>query len=550
MDKSVSSSLVLEIGQAFRSMHELDPVLLSILKQLQRVVTSEGGSIWLINESETEIKCTHAIGRQALKMLGSVTRARKFIAAYRTPSGRLKKVDYSLKSKWMDVNAYRNSFDIDIRNMISVPLVVRGKLLGEINFINKIGKPAFTRAEYNFISEISGHIAATVQNTQLYERQSRIVERQKMLNHISHHLHQTLDLDKLIPRIFIEVNKAINAEAQSIWLVDEEAGIIKCRFSRGLNAESLIGLSVPLDAPSILGTSVSKQESIIIKDAKNDPRHARSVDEKTGFVTRSLMTVPLVLEDKSIGAIQAVNKRDGQLFNQNDLDLFRSIADSAALAVSNAQLVADLQNSYDLTLAALSAALDLRDHSTEGHSLRVVEYTTRLAEQIGLDKEKIKIIRRGALIHDIGKIGVPDAVLNKPDSLNLEERKIMDRHPQTGYYMLADIPYLQEEIKIVVCHHEKWNGTGYPFGLSGEEIPQGARLFAVADTFDALTSDRAYRQGNSYQNARKIIEEESGRQFDPQAVAAFLAIPADEWTQIRAKVIDTIAQHGSVNDPG
>jgi putative nucleotidyltransferase with HDIG domain len=262
------------------------------------------------------------------------------------------------------------------------------------------------------------------------------------------------------------------------------------------------------------------------------------------------MTVPLVLEDKSIGAIQAVNKRDGQLFNQNDLDLFRSIADSAALAVSNAQLVADLQNSYDLTLAALSAALDLRDHSTVGHSLRVVEYTTRLAEQIGLDKEKIKIIRRGALIHDIGKIGVPDAVLNKPDSLDLEERKIMDRHPQTGYYMLADIPYLQEEIKIVVCHHEKWNGTGYPFGLSGEEIPQGARLFAVADTFDALTSDRVYRQGNSYQNARKIIEEESGRQFDPQAVAAFLAIPADEWTQIRAKVIDTITQQNPVNDPG
>jgi putative nucleotidyltransferase with HDIG domain len=299
---------------------------------------------------------------------------------------------------------------------------------------------------------------------------------------------------------------------------------------------------VPLDAPSIVGSSVSRQESIIIKDAQNDPRHARSVDEKTGFVTRSLMTVPLVLEDKSIGAIQAVNKRDGQLFNQDDLDLFRSIADSAALAVNNAQLVADLQNSYDLTLDALSAALDTRDRETEGHSRRVVEYTARLAQQIGLDKETIKSIRRGALIHDVGKIGVPDAVLNKPAPLDVDERKIIERHPQTGYYMLADIPYLQEEIKIVVCHHEKWDGTGYPFGLRGEQIALGARLFSIADTFDALTSDRPYRQGRPYEAARKIIEDESGKQFDPQAVNAFLAIPADEWMQIRVQVMEEVTK--------
>jgi HD-GYP domain-containing protein (c-di-GMP phosphodiesterase class II) len=294
---------------------------------------------------------------------------------------------------------------------------------------------------------------------------------------------------------------------------------------------------VPLHAPSIVGTSVLKQESIIIKNAKNDPRHARSVDQKTGFVTRSLMTVPLVLEDKSIGAIQAVNKRDGQLFNKDDLNLFRSIADSAALAVNNAQLVADLQNSYDQTLEALSAALDLRDHETEGHSRRVVEYTARLAEQIGLDKETIKNIRRGALIHDIGKIGVPDAVLHKPGLLDADERAIINLHPQAGYNMLAGIPYLREEIQIVICHQEKWDGTGYPYGLRGEEIPIGARLFSIADTFDALTSDRPYRKGCSYEVAREIINEEAGKQFDPMAVDAFLAIPADEWMRIRAEVM-------------
>ena len=542
MVTSIPPSILLEIGQAFRSMLELDPVLLSVLKQLQTAISSEGSSIWLLNETETEIRCTHAVGTQTERMSGSVMRARKFISAYRTVSGKLMKLDDLHQSKWMNARDYHHYFGIEIRSMVSVPLTVRGKLVGEINAFNKIGRSAFTGSDRDFIGELSTHIAAAIQNTQLFERQKSSTERQKMLNQISRHLHQTLDIDELIPRIFVSVNRAINAEAQSIWLVDEEAGVIKCRFARGASAEALMGLSVSLNEPSIVGTSVAKQESIIIKDAQNDPRRARSVDEKTGFVTRSLMTVPLVLEDKSIGAIQAVNKRDGQLFTKDDLDLFRSIADSAALAVSNAQLVTDLQNSYDLTLDALSAALDLRDRETEGHSRRVVEYTSRLAEKIGLSKETIKDIRRGALIHDIGKIGVPDAVLHKPGSLDDKERMVIERHPQAGYNMLAGIPYLREEIQIVICHQEKWNGTGYPYGLRGAEIPIGARLFAIADTFDALTSDRPYRHGASYEIARRVIEEESGKQFDPQAVEAFLSIPEEEWMQIRTRVMEEIAQ--------
>jgi putative nucleotidyltransferase with HDIG domain len=261
------------------------------------------------------------------------------------------------------------------------------------------------------------------------------------------------------------------------------------------------------------------------------------------------MTVPLVLKGEAIGAIQAVNKRGGHLFNQEDLDLFRAIADSAAMAVNNAQLMAELENSYDLTLEALSSALDLRDRETEGHSRRVVEYTARLAEQVGLDKEVIKNIRRGALIHDIGKIGVPDAILHKPGSLNEEETLIIQRHPEAGYKMLEDITYLEEERLIVRRHQEKWNGTGYPYGLRGEEIPLGARLFMIADTFDALTSDRPYRMGRPYEAARQIIEEESGKQFDPQAVAAFLAIPAEEWQQIRAQVMEEIAKRRNKKKP-
>jgi HD-GYP domain-containing protein (c-di-GMP phosphodiesterase class II) len=539
LDLPASVHLLLELGRTFSSMYELDPMLAKMLKEIKNAIHCETASLWLVNDAETEIKCMYATGVQAEKIKGQSTRAKKFLAVYRTASGRLAGVEESYLSKWLDAKAYSENFNIEVRSQIGIPLIARDKLLGELNLVNKIGH-GFTPEDYEFTTALAERIASSIQNTILYEQRNRTVEHQKLLTQISSHLHQTLNLDDLIPRIFMDVNRAINAEAQSIWLVNEKEGIIKCRFATGPSAGRVKGISVSLNAPSIVGSSVSKQESIIIKDARNDPRHATSVDETTGFITRSLMTVPMVLEDKSIGAIQAVNKRGGLLFTQDDLDLFRSIADSAALAVNNAQLVAELQNSYDLTLDALSAALDLRDRETEGHSRRVVEYTARIAQQMGLDKEAITTIRRGALIHDIGKIGVPDAILHKPGELNPDERNVMDRHPQVGFDMLSEIPYLEDEIQIVLCHQEKWDGTGYPRGLQGEEITLGARLFMIADTFDALLSDRPYRKGRPYVEARKVIEEEAGKQFDPKAVEAFLAVPPKDWDDIRARVTEEI----------
>ena len=541
LETIIPSSLLFDLAQAHRSMLELDPVLSEVFKQTLARLNGSGVSIWLLNESGTELECAQAAGLQSAKLLGISMRAGKFMAAQAPSSVKKIKIDNAGVSSWMPAGMVHEHFNLDAGNILLAALVARGDLLGALIVTRQAGR-AFTRNENELLRNLSTRIADAIQNTQLYERQHHTNERQELINQISSHLHQTLDLETLIPRIFVEVNKAIHAESQSIWLVDETAGMIKCRFSTGPESGAIKGYAIPLAASSIVGNSVSQKKSILIKDAQNDPRRARSVDEKTGYITRSLITVPLVLKDRAIGAIQAVNKRGADFFTKEDLDLFRSIADVAALAVYNARLVADLQHSYDMTLEALSAALDLRDRETEGHSRRVVEYTTRLAEQIGLDKELIKDIRRGALIHDIGKIGVPDSVLNKPGSLTREERKIIERHPRVGHFILTGIPYLAEEIKIVVYHHEKWDGTGYPFGLRGDHIPLGARLFAVVDAFDALTSDRPYRKGRTYEIARAVIERETGKQFDPQAVEAFLAIPADDWVQIRARVMSEVTQ--------
>ena len=200
------------------------------------------------------------------------------------------------------------------------------------------------------------------------------------------------------------------------------------------------------------------------------------------------------------------------------------------------RLFTELQDTYQATLEALVQALDIRDTETQGHSLRVVEFTAEIAMALKIGEPDMTEIRRGALLHDIGKIGIPDAILRKPAKLDEEEWKIMRLHPELGYQMLAGIRFLEKPREIVIAHQERWDGTGYPRGLRGGEIPLGARVFAVADTFDAMTSTRPYRAGLPYDVARKEIIEWSGRQFDPRIAEAFISIPAERWLEIRRDV--------------
>lgn len=201
----------------------------------------------------------------------------------------------------------------------------------------------------------------------------------------------------------------------------------------------------------------------------------------------------------------------------------------------------DLRVAYDSTLTALLVALDKRDNETQGHSVRVVEYTSRLAIELGVTEPDLTHIRRGAMLHDVGKIGIPDAILRKPAKLDPDEWNIMRRHSALGYEMLRDIPFLKVPSEIVLSHQEKYDGSGYPRGLKGEEIPLGARIFAVGDTLDAMTSDRPYRKAMSYERARQEVIDFCGTQFDPQVVEAFLRIPERDWERIREQAQETIA---------
>ena len=191
-----------------------------------------------------------------------------------------------------------------------------------------------------------------------------------------------------------------------------------------------------------------------------------------------------------------------------------------------------LEGAYRSTLKALTAALETRDSETHGHSERVVSYSLRLGREYGLNSEEMKALEFGSLLHDIGKIGVPDSILRKPAKLTEEEWVRMREHPLHGQQILRGIEFLQGAARVVAQHHEKWDGTGYPLGLNSEEIDINARIFAVADAFDAITSDRVYRRGKSYEAAAQELDDWAGRQFDPKVVEAFHRVPKEDWEEL------------------
>jgi HD-GYP domain-containing protein (c-di-GMP phosphodiesterase class II) len=246
-------------------------------------------------------------------------------------------------------------------------------------------------------------------------------------------------------------------------------------------------------------------------------------DEK--FV--SYYGLPLIAKGKVEGVLEVFHR--SPLYPYPEwLDFLNILASQAALAIDNATLFENLQASnqqliraYDTTIEGWSRALDLRDKETEGHTQRVTEMTIRLARHVAFSEEQLLHLRWGALLHDIGKMGVPDNILLKSEPLTEEEWMIMYQHPQYAYNLLKPIPFLAHALELPYCHHEKWDGTGYPRGLKGEEIPLSARLFAVVDVWDALRSDRSYRLAWSEEDALAYIQEQSGKHFDPSVVEVF-----------------------------
>jgi HD-GYP domain-containing protein (c-di-GMP phosphodiesterase class II) len=306
-------------------------------------------------------------------------------------------------------------------------------------------------------------------------------------------------------------------------MLKDETGELQTRVARNWERASLKAQEIHVSR-TVVDWVVAHATPILTTNALDDPRFSAQ-ESIIAYSLRSILCVPLKAKDRLIGVLYADSRLQEGLFNEEDRTLLTLFAHQAAVAIENARLFNALAEAYDQTLDALVAALDTRDRETEGHSQRVVRIALLIAAEMAYPEDDLNNLQRGALLHDIGKIGIPDAILRKPGPLDDDEWEIMRKHPEFGRRMLAGIPFLKRPLDVIYAHQERYDGTGYPEGLAGEEIPIGARIFAVADTFDAITSDRPYRKGQPLETARQIIRDNSGTQFDPKVVQVFLSIP-------------------------
>lgn len=331
----------------------------------------------------------------------------------------------------------------------------------------------------------------------------------------------TLDIDTLLNIILQKAEELMDAEASSVFRIDEEKKELYFITARGEKGKEVKEIRIPM-GKGIVGWVAQHKKPLLVPDVTKDSRWFSGVDKKTKFVTRSILAVPLMVKGKIIGVAEVLNKRGGKKFTKDDLEMYMSLANQMAIAIENASLYKELDELFLSSIRAIVEAVDAKDPYTKGHSARVVEYALLIGEGMNLDKEALKDLELSAVLHDVGKIGIPDRILSKPGLLNEEEYLYMKRHPEFGAEIVEPIRKLKDLVPNILHHHEKYNGTGYPMGLKGKEIPLGARIIAIADSFDAMTSDRPYRPRMETSVAIGEIKKNRRIQFDPEIADIFI----------------------------
>ena len=354
------------------------------------------------------------------------------------------------------------------------------------------------------------------------------MQRLSALRNIDMAITSSLDMRISIEIILNGVANQLHMDACDILFLNPHTQTLEYIAGRGFNTDALRYTRLRL-GESHAGVAALEKNTIRVTDlSKGEDGFARSpLLSKEGFV--EYFAVPLISKGHVKGVLEIFH-RSAIEPDQEWMDFLEALGVQSAIAIDNAQMFNELERSntdlalaYDTTLEGWSRALDYRDKETEGHSQRVTEMTVKMAQSIGILDEDLVQVRRGALLHDIGKLGVPDGILLKPGTLTNEEMEIMKKHPIIAYEILSPISFLRKAIDIPYCHHEKWDGTGYPRGLKGEQIPLAARIFAVVDVFDALLSDRPYRSAWTKEKILEYIRKEAGIHFDPKVVEHFLS---------------------------
>lgn len=333
-------------------------------------------------------------------------------------------------------------------------------------------------------------------------------------------INSSLDHDEIRRKAIEAIMRVLNAEAGSLLLKDQTTGELYFDVATGEKGSKLKEVRLK-KGEGIAGWVAEHGQSVIVPDCSSDPRFFKKADRCSGYQTKNMICAPVFLKGNIVGVLEGTNKIDGG-FGEKDRQFLNTLANHVAVALENANLYKELKETYLLTIHILAETIELRDPYTGGHTKRVHDYSLVIARHLDLPKEQMESLKFAAILHDIGKIGIRDDVLRKPGRLSPEERKAIEMHTVYGTELLKPLKLLEGSIPGMRGHHERYDGTGYPDKLQGKDIPLIARIIAIADSYDAMTSDRPYRKGLSPEQAFSELQKFSGSQFDPQLVEIFL----------------------------
>jgi len=501
---------------------ELDDLLDQMLDLIIEVCGGNAGTLYLLDSElhELEIKVVEGPGSDQTLVGRRIKTDQGIVGATMQTAQPVVIENLANDPRWQRLS----NNQIELQNVISLPLLLRSQPIGVVQVFNYSSSPL------PIMQLLCTRMASEIEKTVLLTASEKRSARLEALVDIIGVIGSTLDKDEVLRMIVGYVKELLHAEHASLFLIDEEKNDIVLHIST--NPDSDNSLRVPRGR-GIIGYVVDSGETVLVSDAKQDDRHYHAADHTTGITTSSLIAVPLitravqlgaelgVAQTRIIGGLEAINKIDG-IFNEEDANLLRTLARQAATVLQIAKLYNDANELFLDTIQAMVASIDAKDPYTNGHSRRVSDFSTAIGRHMKLPAEELHHLRIGALLHDIGKIGIPDLILTKPGRLTDEEKKKMNDHPAIGAGIMQNVRMLTHELPALAEHHEHLDGSGYPNGLTGMNISLFGRIVAVADVFDALTSERPYRSALNVEEVFGILQRETGSHFDGDCVNAFI----------------------------
>ncbi len=517
------------VSSTLRSADNLDEMLTMLLDEALAALNTEAGAICLFHSSSGELRFETTRG-WFCQLEGAMLKPGEGIGGKVFASG---KAHISREFASDPLMKYAEKVPKNWGGAC-IPIKLARETVGAFYVAMALPREV-TPEEVKLLTSLAEMAGTAVHRLSLYAETASRLRQVQTLRNIDMAITASLDLRVTFNVILDEITGLLKTDAAAIIRLEPHTGSLKYAAWRGFNHSNPAELNLRL-GEGFAGRAAMSRESIHVSDLKKveADKYQGPPFEQEGFM--SYFAVPLIAKGLVQGVLEIFHRE--RLHSDGEwLGFLEALAGQTALAIENAELFHNMERTnfelfqaYDATIEGWAQALDLKDVDTEEHSRRVTETTVAIAKQMNIKDEDLAHLRRGALLHDIGKMGISDSILLKPGKLTDEEWVIMKQHPVYAYSMLAPIDYLKPALDIPYCHHEKFDGSGYPRGLKGKAIPLAARIFAVVDVYDALTSDRPYRKAWSKEETLKHIREGSGKHFDPEVVEVFMSIIENETT--------------------